>query len=90
MGLRYPQDHAQQKQQGGPASCPPTKLERRGGSRDLRMTLGTPCCPPPAQWWMELHSASPGPKQLNNSGQVCGLLTAVYIDCVLGKEQMDF
>lgn len=45
--------------------------------------------PSPPQWWVELHSASPGLKQLDNSGQVCGLLAAVYIDCMLGKEQMD-
>lgn len=39
----------------------------------------------PAQWWVELESASPRPKQLDHSGRVCGLPTAVYTD----QAQMD-
>lgn len=43
-----------------------------------------------AQWWVELHSASPRSKQLDHSGQVCGPLTAVYTNQAQCKVRMDF
>lgn len=69
---RYPQDHTQRKHNGGPSPMFPTWPRGRG------MDLSDTGCGP-AQW-VELDSASPRPKQLDHSGQVRGLLAAVYTD----------